>query len=163
MGWDLLRHGIDDLGDRHVVGFGEGLDLVDRREEVRNELGQHRRDRGDRGDIGEVDDESGDDDPSWFRYFPLSAPSSRMSGVRKQNVSLPQSILGDLNELSQELGVSSSPLASMCIAGTLSSQPSILPEHATRMEESVLTFFELCKIRCEVAEFLIVALRKRAT
>jgi hypothetical protein len=92
----------------------------------------------------------------FFQAIPVSLPDSTGSGiVDKISVCLTEEVKHGLADLSNDMGVSASNLALLCIMWVLREQQGVLEGHRRAMGEAVGTFMRRVRMRYKVGEVLI--------
>lgn len=98
----------------------------------------------------------------YFRTFPLGISDPAQTGVRRQNVKLPEDVHGDVLTVCDEVGLSASALCTLAVMVTLSSQDVILKGHTRQLNDIVETFWRRAKLRRAMAEALVETLEEEA-
>jgi len=91
----------------------------------------------------------------WFADCPLTIPDWGDSGLKRQNVAIPEPIKKELDHLASEIGCTASDLSTFAVMVALADQPGVLEAHRDAMITAVQGFLMRMNRRRRKAEVLI--------
>jgi len=95
---------------------------------------------------------------SFFQVFPMTVAVS--GGGSRRNICVPTEIKTALGELADDIGITKSSLASLCVLSALCDQPEVNPQSRTAMSKSVGQFMKLVSWKARGCAALMKILRE---